>query len=102
VVLFACLMCSDVVRAGNYEFSQTKKLLASDGVADDWFGRSVSNSGDVVVVGAVGDDSNSGSAYIFSRYEGGEDNWGQVKKSLRARVQQVTTLVFPLPSAATW
>ena len=43
------------------------KLLASDGAAYDWFGRSVSVSGDYAIVGAYRDDSYTGSAYIFER-----------------------------------
>ena len=49
---------------------QEAKLLASDGVADDEFGKSVSISGDYTVVGALLDDdngTNSGSAYVFKR-----------------------------------
>ena len=49
---------------------QEAKLLSSDGAADDWFGFSVSISGDYAVVGAFGDDDNgtsSGSAYVFKR-----------------------------------
>ena len=47
---------------------QTAKLTANDGVAEDYFGGSVSISGDFAIVGALGDDDkgeNSGSAYIF-------------------------------------
>jgi len=46
------------------------KLLADDGDAGDWFGHSVSISGDYAIVGAIFDDDNgsaSGSAYIFKR-----------------------------------
>ena len=43
------------------------KITASDGAADDWFGYSVAISGDYAVVGAGGDDADSGSAYIFKR-----------------------------------
>ena len=46
------------------------KLTASDGAADDQFGRSVAVDGDTVVVGAFGDDDNgsmSGSAYVFTK-----------------------------------
>ena len=46
------------------------KLLASDGAAFDYFGVSVSISGDYVVVGAFNDDDNgedSGSAYISEK-----------------------------------
>ncbi|MBN2087614.1 right-handed parallel beta-helix repeat-containing protein, partial [Candidatus Peregrinibacteria bacterium] len=66
-------------------WSQQAKLTASDGEAFDYFGRSVSISGDYAVVGGHGDDDNgsfSGSAYIFSRNEGGPDAWGEVAKLL--------------------
>ena len=46
------------------------KLTAADGAASDYFGRSVSISGDYAVVGALRDDDNgnaSGSAYVFKR-----------------------------------
>jgi hypothetical protein len=59
------------------------KLLASDGDYEDYFGRSVSISGDVALVGAnMGEDfmcANSGSAYIF-RYNG--SSWVQEDKLL--------------------
>jgi len=45
-------------------------LTASDGSVDDWFGVSVSISGDYALVGALHNDvygDNSGSAYIFKR-----------------------------------
>jgi hypothetical protein len=50
---------------------QEQKLTASDGAAVDFFGCSVSISGDNAIIGAYGDDdkgSSSGSAYIFKRY----------------------------------
>ncbi|MBN1256230.1 MAG: cadherin domain-containing protein [Planctomycetes bacterium] len=49
---------------------QEAKLTASDGAADDYFGQSVSISGDYTVIGANRDDDNgtdSGSAYVFKR-----------------------------------
>ncbi len=58
------------------------KLLASDGVASDRFGYSVSISGDTALVGAYGDDdkgSSSGSAYVFVR---SGDVWTQQQKLL--------------------
>ena len=64
-------------------FCVERKLNASDAAAGDWFARSVSVSGDTTVIGAYWDDdggSDSGSAYVFSRNQGGNDNWGQVIK----------------------
>ncbi len=57
------------VRSGT-TWTEEAKLTASDGAEDDFFGRSVSVSGDTAVVGAYGDDdygSYSGSAYVFVR-----------------------------------
>jgi hypothetical protein len=52
------------------EWVEEAKLTASDGAAGDWFGVSVSVSGDYAIVGAELDDDNgsySGSAYVFRR-----------------------------------
>jgi hypothetical protein len=46
---------------------QQVKLFASDGYYLDNFGRSVSISGDYVIVGAEGYDNSKGSTYIFKR-----------------------------------
>jgi hypothetical protein len=61
-------------------FSQTKKITASDAATGDHFGLSVSISGDIMVVGASFKNSHTGAAYIYSRNQGGADNWGEVKK----------------------
>ena len=61
-------------------WSQQAKITPNDGAASDNFGRSVSVSGDTVIVGALEDDDNgdnSGSAYIFTRT--GTD-WSQQAK----------------------
>ena len=57
------------IRSGT-SWSEQAKLLASDGWNYDYFGNSVSISGDYAIVGAHYDDDNgtsSGSAYIFKR-----------------------------------
>ena len=58
------------------------KLLADDGAADDYFGRSVSIDGDTMVVGAFGDGGRRGSAYVFTRATAGDlaSGWTQVAK----------------------
>lgn len=61
-----------VFRFDGNTWVEEQKLLASDAHRFDYFGRSVSVSGDVIVVGAVGDDDSgggSGSAYVF-RFDG--------------------------------
>ena len=61
--------------------TQTAKLTAADGAANDQFGYSVAVDGDTAVVGANFDDDNasdSGSAYVFTRGESG--GWSQATK----------------------
>ncbi len=70
-------------QGGTNNWGELTKLTASDGDADDRFGYSVSISGDYAIVGANNDDdngSNSGSAYIFQKNQGGTNNWGQLIK----------------------
>ncbi len=61
--------CND----GNW--TQQAKLTASDAATGDYFGNSVSISGDCAIVGAWLNEA--GSAYIFYRHEGDINNWGQ-------------------------
>ena len=60
-------------------WTQQAKLTADDGVAHDYFGRSVSLDDDTVVIGAThrnsGGVSNSGAVYEYAR--DGSDNWSQ-------------------------
>jgi len=72
---------------GNW--GEVKKIVASDRSVYDFFGEAVCISGDNIIVGAFEDDDDAngsnplaeaGSAYIFNRNEGGENNWGEVNK----------------------
>lgn len=76
-------------QGGADNWGQVKKITASVRGIVDWFGVSVSISGDYAIVGANFEDEDaletnsmdaSGSAYIFKKDQGGVDNWGQVKK----------------------
>ena len=70
---------SAYVFGGSASWRQLAKLIALDEAAGDQFGYSVAISGDLVIVGARGDDdggSASGSAYIFDRSAG----WSQIAK----------------------
>jgi len=62
-------------------WSQQAKLKASDGVAGDWFGWSLTIGGDTIVVGSINADNDngapSGSAYVFMRTE---TAWSQQMK----------------------
>jgi hypothetical protein len=57
-------------QGGADNWGQVKKLTASDGAANDWFGDSAV-SGETIVVGAhaasVGDNRDQGAAYVFPR-----------------------------------
>ena len=67
------------VRSGS-TWSQQSKLTADDAAANDFFGASVSISGNLALIGAYGDDDNgssSGAAYIFNR---SESSWTHLKK----------------------
>ena len=62
-------------------WSQQAKLTAADVAIGNYFGYSVSVSGDTAVIGAYADDdkgSGSGSAYVFVRAAGG--TWSQQAK----------------------
>ncbi len=62
------------------DWTEAAKLTGSDTAEDDWFGWSVSISGDIVVVGAPGHDHvglDSGAVYVFRR-EG--NTWVQQSK----------------------
>ena len=64
------------------QWVEEQKLTASDGEAVEYFGYSVSVWGDVIVVGAFGDDDNgtlSGSAYVF-RYDSDDEEWVEEQK----------------------
>ncbi len=60
-------------------WSETAKIIASDGAAGDWFGISVAIYGNYSVIGARDDDFERGSAYVFKR-DG--NSWIQEQKLL--------------------
>ena len=72
-------------------WGEVTKITASDGVAGDFFGGSVSIRGDRVVVGARRDDDggdSSGAAYVFERDLGGVDNWGERTKLVASDAEE--------------
>lgn len=62
-------------------WTQQDKLIADDAAAGDYFGGSVALSNNTCIVGASGDDSYTGSAYIFVR---NGSNWSQQAKLVAA------------------
>ena len=69
---------------GQYE--EVNKIQASDKAVDDVFGRSVSISGDYVIVGAYGEDSDTGAAYIFKKNSTGQ--YEEVNKIMASDKQE--------------
>jgi hypothetical protein len=70
-------------QGGTDNWGQVQKLLASDGVHDDYFGYSVAIEGNLAIVGVEYDDgpgTNSGAAYVYAQDQGGANNWGQLQK----------------------
>jgi hypothetical protein len=60
-----------IINRNGLNWNEGQKLLASDGEVGDFFGVSVSISGDNAIVGAHFDDDNdieAGSAYIYNYY----------------------------------
>ena len=70
--------------SGWANMTQTAKLTASDGAAQDYFGWSVSISGNTVVVGAehktVGGNYDQGAAYVFTEPASGWANTTQTAR----------------------
>jgi hypothetical protein len=68
---------------GEENWGLSKKITASDASAHALFGHTVSITGDLLIVGAIHiyDPLDSpGAAYVFSRNEGGPENWGLVAR----------------------
>ena len=68
---------------GTNAWGQVQKIIAWDGVPNQYFGYAVAVAGDVAVAGAYGDDTaggEAGAAYVFERNIGGTNAWGQVRK----------------------
>ena len=70
---------------GWINMTESAKLTAADGTLDDNLGYSVSIYGDNIVVGAIGDDDNSGSAYLFKKTDTG---WTSMTHSFKTKPVQ--------------
>jgi FG-GAP repeat len=70
-------------QGGADNWGQKKKVHCSDPELGDRFGVSIDVDGDLMAVGAHSPNStptSPGKAYLFSRNQGGADQWGQIKK----------------------
>ena len=61
-------------------WQQEAKLVATDRSAGDLFGAAVAVSGDLIAVGAYGDDILAGAAYVFRAAAGSPGGWLQEAK----------------------
>ena len=79
-------------------WTESSKLKPDDSAAGDIFGSGVLIEGDVVVIGAQGDDhskgSNSGSGYVFWRNSTDPSGWTQVAKLIANDGAQNTNLGY--------
>ena len=69
-------------QGGADNWGQLKKLAASDAHDGDFFGFDVKVDGDFVLSGALysrGGGTERGQVYLFSKNEGGTDNWGEAQ-----------------------
>ncbi len=66
-------------RTGTNTWDTGTRIVSSDPDADDYFGQSVSISGDYAIVGAYLEDT-TGAAYIFHRT--GTNTWGEVTRKI--------------------
>ncbi len=72
-LVIAALLTTIATPAWGQAINEDVKIMASDGAADDEFGRSVAIDQDVIAVGARNDDdngTNSGSAYLLNASTG--------------------------------
>src|SRR4029077_18702358 len=67
-------------QGGAENWGQVKELTASDAAQNNLFASDLDLNADTLVVGASGNNSQTGVAYIFERNQGGAENWGQVQK----------------------
>ncbi len=70
-------------QGGADNWGEVKKIQSGNPQSNGYFGKSVSIYGDIMVVGAYGEDiggSFAGAIYLFQKDEGGVDNWGQIRR----------------------
>ncbi len=66
------------VKESNGLWVMEQEIAASDSASGDYFGSSVSIDGETIVVGAYGNNSVKGAAYVFKKDTSG--NWVEVQK----------------------
>ncbi|MGH7494699.1 MAG: hypothetical protein ACREOO_20195, partial [bacterium] len=78
----SAVLCMLSVRALDGQALTETKLTASDARAGDTFGFAVSLAGDHALIGASGQSSSRGAAYIFDREDagGGKTTWREITK----------------------
>lgn len=72
------------------DFTFLKSIDGSEGGTNHYFSGAVGVDGDTVVVGSDRGFETRGAVYVFQRNQGGENNWGEVKRIMRADARQFT------------
>lgn len=67
-------------QGGVNNWGEIQRLYASDAGAGRRFGKNVSVSGTTLAIGGYGNDVDTRTAYLFSRDQGGINNWGEIKR----------------------
>ncbi|GHB58151.1 T9SS type A sorting domain-containing protein [Persicitalea jodogahamensis] len=78
--LFFLFLLGLITTARAQNWTEIIKKTASNAVNYDYFGASVSISGEYAIVGTRGANYGQGAAYIFRKDQDGIDTWGLVKK----------------------
>lgn len=85
-------------QGGLNNWGEIKKVVARDRKTGGQFGFSVAISGNTLVVGSntddIGESHDQGSAYMFRRNAGGENNWGQTEKLLGSDLANIQGAYF--------
>ena len=66
-------------QGGTNNWGLVKKVVASDGAANDFFGHSVAINGNNIAVGAYQRNGKIGAVYLYSKTQGGANNWGETQ-----------------------
>ena len=76
-------------QGGANNWGQVKRLVPSSPFPSGHFGETVSISGDYAFVGAPGEFFSQGAVYIFWRFQGGVNNWGEVARIIAPQTTSV-------------
>lgn len=65
---------------GSNNWGELAKIQAEDGDVNDHFGKSISLSGEYLLIGSEGHEMGMGATYLFRKDKDGENSWGMANK----------------------